>query len=298
MKPAGLGRGLAALIGDGAAEAAPDRDQLVRLAPSRLVPNPEQPREVFATGALEELAASMRVHGVLVPLVARRDERGGYVLIAGERRWRAAQIAGLDEVPVVVRAKPPTAAEQLELALIENLQREDLDPIEAALGYQRLVQKYGHSQEVVARQVGKDRATVANALRLLKLPEAGLKALREGRISAGHARALLGVEDAAQFAEVLATVIARELSVRATERLVRALKKPEPKKKAGPDRAVSRLGDQLTRALGTRVQLKPRKDGGGSILIDWHDGEDLDRLVAVLASPGGPRVPRTPRGHD
>jgi ParB family chromosome partitioning protein len=282
----GLGRGLAALIGDEAAAQAPDRDQLVRLAPARLVPNPEQPREVFATSALEELAASMRVHGVLVPLVARRDERGGYVLIAGERRWRAAQLAGLDEVPVVVRAKPPTAAEQLELALIENLQREDLDPIEAALGYQRLVQKYGHSQEEVARQVGKDRATVANALRLLKLPEAGLRALREGRISAGHARALLSVEDPARFAEVLATVIARELSVRATERLVRELKKPEPKKKAGPDRAVTRLTDQLTRALGTRVVLKPKKAGGGSILIDWHDGEDLDRLVAIL------------RGHD
>ncbi|MFZ5476102.1 MAG: ParB/RepB/Spo0J family partition protein [Myxococcota bacterium] len=285
MKP-GLGRGLAALIGTEAAEAAPDRDQLVRLAPAQLVPNPEQPREVFATSALEELAASMRVHGVLVPLVARRDERGGYVLIAGERRWRAAQLAGLADVPVVVRAKPPSAAEQLELALIENLQREDLDPIEAALGYQRLVRKYGHSQEEVARQVGKDRATVANALRLLKLPEAGLRALREGRISAGHARALLSVEEPEQFAEVLATVIARELSVRATERLVRALKQPKPTKKAGPDRAVARLGEQLTRALGTRVALQPRKGGGGRIVIDWHDGSDLDRLVGMLR--GGP----------
>jgi ParB family chromosome partitioning protein len=245
-----------------------------------LRPNPEQPREVFAPEALESLVASIKVHGVLTPLAARRDG-DGYVLIAGERRWRAAKLAGLTTVPVYVRGAPPTPAEQLELALIENLQREDLDPVEAALGYQRLVQQYGHTQEQVAVQVGKDRATVANALRLLKLPEAGLKALRERAITAGHARALLPVEDPEAFRVALATVVAKELSVRATEQLVRSLKRPAPATKR-PDRSITRLGDQLTRALGSRVSLKPRANGGGRIVIDYNDGEDLDRLVGKL----------------
>mgnify|MGYP003334805321 FL=1 len=242
--------------------------------------SPEQPRETFAPAALETLAASIRAHGILTPLVARKDG-DRYVLIAGERRWRAARLAGLDRVPVYVRGAPPSASEQLELALIENLQREDLDPVEAALGYQRLVQHYGHTQEQVATRVGKDRATVANALRLLKLPPKGLAALKEGRISAGHARALLAVEDPTQFEVALATVIARELSVRATELLVRGIKKPaaEPKK---PDRALSRLGDTLTRSLGSKVQLQPRGKSGGRILIDYASAEELDRLVGRL----------------
>lgn len=282
-----LGRGLAALLGSEAAtEAAPGaapRDHLLRLAPDALVPNPEQPREVFAASALDDLVASLRAHGVLVPLVARRDDQGGYVLIAGERRWRAAKLAGLADVPVVVRGAPPSPAEQLELALIENLQREDLDPVEAAQGYQRLVQRYGHSQEEVAKRVGKDRATVANALRLLKLPPKGLQALRERRITAGHARALLALEDGARFEAALAIVLAKDLSVRATETLVRTMRaeKPKPKTK-GADRVVARLQDQLCRTLGSKVELKPRSDGGGRIVIDWIDGDDLDRLVAVL----------------
>jgi ParB family chromosome partitioning protein len=277
----GLGRGLAALISSDvrdAAPGAPPADQLLQLAPDALRPNPEQPREAFAPAALESLAASIKVHGVLTPLVARRDGEGGFVLIAGERRWRAARAAGLDKVPVYVRGAPPTPVEQLELALIENLQREDLDPVEAALGYQRLVQQYGHTQEQVAQRVAKDRATVANALRLLKLPPEGLRALRERSISAGHARALLAVEEPEAFKVALATVIARELSVRATEQLVRSLKKaPAASKK--PDRGLTRLGDQLTRTLGSRVQLKPRAGGGGRILIDYADAEELERLV-------------------
>jgi ParB family chromosome partitioning protein len=180
-----------------------------------------------------------------------------------------------------VRGAPPSPVQQLELALIENLQREDLDPVEAALGYQRLVQQYGHTQEQVATRVGKDRATVANALRLLKLPDVGLRALKERQISAGHARALLPVEEPDAFAVALATVIARELSVRGTEQLVRSLKKaPPPTKK--PDRSVARLGDQLTRSLGSRVVLKPRAAGGGRIVIDYGDPDELDRLVGKL----------------
>ena len=286
----GLGRGLGALLGGGVdvAEAAPGaapRDQLVRVPVGQLRPNPEQPREIFSEGALEGLAESLRTHGILLPLVARRDTDGGYVLIAGERRWRAAQRAGIAEVPVVVKAQVPTELEQLELALIENLQREDLDPIEAARGYQRLVQRYGYSQEQVATRVGKDRSTVANALRLLKLPEGGLDALRTGRITAGHARALVPVEDPALFTELLATVIAKDLSVRATEALVkertRGGGKPARGQKKLP-RAWQQVADQMTRAVGTRVELRPKRDGSGSILIPWQDREDLDRLVAIL----------------
>ncbi|MFN7146448.1 MAG: ParB/RepB/Spo0J family partition protein, partial [Myxococcota bacterium] len=273
----GLGRGLAALLSTDTREAAPGAppaDTLVHLAIDALRPNPEQPRETFAPAALDSLAASIREHGILTPLVARR-EGDGYVLIAGERRWRAARMAGLERVPVFVRGAAPTLVEQLELALIENLQREDLDPVEAALGYQRLVQQYGHTQEQVAQRVGKDRATVANALRLLKLPPAGLEALKQGRISAGHARALLPVEDSEQFAVALATVITRELSVRATEQMVRGLKKPAaPAKK--PDRGLTRLADSLTRSLGSRVSLKPKAKGGGRIVIDYTDAAELD----------------------
>lgn len=279
-----LGRGLASLLGGDAREAAPGaraQDQLHRVAVDRLRPNPEQPREHFAEGALDELCASVKAHGVLVPIVARRDG-ADFVIIAGERRWRAAKRAGLPEVPVVVRGEDPSPAEQLELALIENLQREDLDPVEAALGYQRLVQHYGLTQEQVATAVGKDRATVANALRLLKLPEAGLKALRERRITAGHARALLALEDAEPFRLALATVIARELSVRATEQLVKNLKRGATEKPKGPSRSAVRLGDALTRALGTRVQVVERSGGGGRIVIDYRDAEDLHRLAARL----------------
>jgi ParB family chromosome partitioning protein len=184
-----------------------------------------------------------------------------------------------------VRGAPLTEAEQLELALIENLQRADLDPLEAAAGYQRLMQKYGLSQEEVAQRMGKDRATVANALRLLKLPPEGLRALREGRISAGHGRALVALEDAGDFAVALATVLARELSVRATEELVRSLRSPKTKKKPEKpqaDRSWQRVTDSLVRTLGSKVALKPRANGSGSIVIDWHDRDDFDRLVAIL----------------
>jgi ParB family chromosome partitioning protein len=292
----GLGRGLDALLGDVVgvvAEAAPGaapRDQLLKLAPSALRPNPEQPREVFDAAALQRLSDSLAVHGVLLPLVARRGEDGGYVLIAGERRWRAAQLAGLAEVPVVVKAQPPTELEQLELALIENLQREDLDPIEAARGYQRLIQRYGYAQEQVASRVGKDRSTIANALRLLKLPERGLEALRSGRITAGHARALVPVEDPALFAELLAVVIAKDLSVRATEALVKERARggtpPGQKPSRKLPRAFQQLAEQVTRAVGSRVELRPKRDGSGTIVIPWHDREDLDRLAGLLRGQG------------
>jgi ParB family chromosome partitioning protein len=285
-RPGGLGRGLAALLGDESREAAfdaPSQDQLLRVPVGLIVPNPQQPRTSFDAAALEELSESIRLHGILAPLLVRR-EGAGFVLLAGERRLRAAKLAGLADVPVFVRAAGTDSLGQLELALIENLQREDLDPVEAALGYQKLIQDYRYNQEQVAQRVGKDRATVANTLRLLRLPADGARALRSGLISAGHARALLPLEDPAQFSLALATVTAKDLSVRATEELVRTLRRPAAKGPP-PDRTLVRLGESLTRTLGTRVAVAPKKDGSGKIVIEYHDASELDRLVGLF----GPR---------
>jgi ParB family chromosome partitioning protein len=193
----GLGRGLASLIPDSALDPVPFPERTAPRSALRTVPiaeiraNPEQPRRSFEPGELQALADSVRAHGVLAPLICRRED-GYYVLIAGERRLRAAALAGLAEVPVIVR-DAHDAGVQLELALVENLQRVDLDPIEAARGYARLSDTYGYTQDEIASRVGKDRSTVANAVRLLKLPEGVLDELRAGRISAGHARAMLPI---------------------------------------------------------------------------------------------------------
>lgn len=283
----GLGRGLASLIPDSAfdAEEGNQSGTPFRMVPiDEIVPNPEQPRRTFDREALQDLASSLKRHGVLSPLVARKHE-GRYILIAGERRLRAAGLAGLHEVPVVVRdAEAP--AEQLELALVENLQRADLDPIESALGYERLVQEYGYTQEEVATRVGKNRATVANALRLLKLPEFVQEAVRDGRLSAGHARALVPVEDVEQLRELVARILAQHLSVRATERLVATATRKDPVVSQGEARRRERTYDYATRllseALRTSVQIRPLKKGGGRIVIDYAGAEDLERLITQL----------------
>jgi ParB family chromosome partitioning protein len=276
---AGLGRGLAALIPDSALDAGNAPASRLRSVPlDEVRPNPEQPRERFEASELEALAASIARHGVLQPLVVRRHE-GAYVLVAGERRLRAAALAGLHEVPVVVR-DAVSPAEQLELALVENLLRADLDPIEAARGYRRLVEEHGWTQGEVGERFGRDRSTISNAIRLLDLCEPGLDALREGRISAGHARALLPVGDARVVARLVARIEAEHLSVRATERAVARLHQPpapEPPKVTYAY-AARKLGD----SLGTSVQIKPRKDGSGRIVVDFADAEDLERLLAAM----------------
>ncbi len=281
----GLGRGFASLIPDsaldvdGEASASP-----VRTVPlDEIQPNPEQPREVFDADALASLADSIRRHGLLTPLVVRRHE-GHYVLIAGERRFRAAGLAGLTEVPVMVR-EAVDPSQQLELALVENLQRTDLDPVEEARGYERLIQEYGYTQEQVAARVGRRRPTVANALRLLKLPAFALQALREGRISAGHARALLPLHDESEVQSVLAKVIAQGLSVRATERLVRDRTRsdiPITREDGAQKRTLDYATRLLREALRTSVSIVPRKTGGGRIVIDYADAEDLERLIHRL----------------
>lgn len=282
----GLGRGLASLIPDSALEmdALPAERDALRVVPiDEIRPNPEQPREVFDKGGLAELAASVSAHGVLSPLVVRREE-GRYVLIAGERRLRAAALAGLTEVPVVVREAPGRST-QLELALVENLQRTDLDPLEAARGFQRLVDEYGYTQDQVAAAVGKDRSTVANAVRLLKLPAFVLAALRDGRITAGHARAMLPLTGEEELRKVLARVLGQQLNVRQTERLVNELVRV-PTVLAHDRRRRERSLDYavklLEEALRTSVAIQPRKKGGGKIVIDWSDAEDLERLVTLL----------------
>lgn len=279
-----LGRGLASLIPDSAldapAEAPRNAHRMVPLDEVRA--NPLQPREVFDAAELQGLAESIKRHGILSPLLVRRDD-GRYILIAGERRLRAAALAGLTEVPVVVRDVDARAA-QLEIALVENLQRTDLDPLEAAKGYARMISEFGYTQDEVAERVGKERPTVANALRLLKLPAHVLDALRGGQISAGHARAMLPVTSHDDSKRLLAKIVAQDLSVRATEQSVGKLLRGEdddaPAAKPTPtwEYATKLLAD----ALHTSVTVKSRRDGSGTIVVDFADAEDLDRLIRSI----------------
>jgi ParB family chromosome partitioning protein len=260
-----------------------ERDALRVVPIDEIRPNPEQPREVFAKEAIEELSSSIKAHGVLMPLVVRREE-GRYVLIAGERRLRAAALAGLTEVPVLVR-DAMDRSKQLELALVENLQRSDLDPIESARGFQRLIDEYGYTQDQVAASVGKDRSTVANAVRLLKLPEFVHAALRDGRISAGHARAMLPLTSEEELRKVLVKVVAQGLNVRQTERLVGELVRVPAVVTAERKRREKTL-DYATKLLeealhtGVAIQQSPR--GGGRIVVEYSDGEELERLISWM----------------
>ena len=293
MTRSSLGRGLAAIIPDNlfddddsygsAADGASSALRLVDI--ERIRPNPEQPRMTFSGQALEQLAESVRTHGVLTPLLVRHDERGqDYVLIAGERRLRAAGLAGVERVPCWVR-EHLSSREQLELALVENIQREDLDPIETAESYHRLVHEFGLTQAEVARRVGKDRATVANAIRLLRLPQQALAEVRQGRISAGHGKALLGLSDDQQLLRILSEVVAKDLSVRATERLVASLVRPKGQRARRPSPAMVKLGDRLSRAVGSKVKVEPRARGEkGRIVIDYTSKDELEALVARLSA--------------
>ncbi len=290
MSRSSLGRGLAALIPSDILDA-PGRTPAMResnrgalrMVPlDQVSPNPEQPRVRFSVASLESLASSIAEHGVITPLLVRRGENGGYTLIAGERRLRASGLAGMEEVPVWIREEVGSE-EQLLLALVENIQREDLDPIETAQAYQRLMGDFRLTQDQVARRVGKDRTTVANAIRLLKLPDFAVSQLRTGAISAGHAKALLAIPDEPRLRDALGKVIGDGLSVRATEKHVQGLLKTRRSRVRLPPlyRHASAL---LTKALGTKVRIEPRSRGKrGQIIIDYHGQEDLTRLVDWLA---------------
>jgi len=280
-----LGKGLSALIAD-----TPDlRASTLELDIDLLAPSRVQPRSRPSESRLAELAASIKANGIIQPIVVRRTD-GGYQIIAGERRWRAAQLAGLHRVPVTLREVPKgDDGKLLELALIENIQRENLNPIEEAGAYRRLLHEFHLTQEQVAVAVGKDRATVANYLRLLKLPEDVRRAVAAGDLSMGHARALLGLDDGAAAGRAAREVISRGLSVRATEALVARLVKGTASRK-GPPRAADvhtrAAEEQLSVALGTRTRiLRARK--GGTIAIAFANEDELQRLYEKLTGQDG-----------
>lgn len=282
----GLGRGLSALMAD----VAPAEAVMAERKPEAVVPiedvapNPEQPRRRFSEDALNELAASIRTKGILQPILVREVFGGDarFQIIAGERRWRAAQIAQLHEVPVIVRSFDDT--EVLEIAIIENIQRADLNPMEEAAGYRQLMVRFGHTQEKLAEALGKSRSHIANLLRLLQLPDDVQKMLVEGQLSAGHARALITTEDPSALAK---TVVARNLSVRETEKLVKA---PAPR----PDRpapvvvekdADTRVLEQdLSAALGMTVSIDHNPTGqAGKVSIAYASLEQLDEICQMLS---------------
>ena len=280
-RPSGLGRGIASLIPQHPTPiAAPAEIPIARIRR-----NPYQPRRRFATEELEQLASSIREHGVIQPVLVT-ETLDGYQLVAGERRVRAAELAGLERVPAVVRQLAPR--DQLELALVENIQREDLDPIETATAYRQLIEEFGLTQEQLAERVGKARPTVANTLRLLELDPAVQTAVADGTITEGHGRALGGLDPAVQ-PQLLDVVVARDLSVRQTEALVRRLREraerghdPDPApEKAGRDPERERVEEDLRQALGTKVRLD-RTRRGGRIVIEFYSDEELGRLYDRL----------------
>ena len=290
--PPRLGRGLAALFGDLPAQdeggGTPDDPRALPIG--LLDPNPFQPRMAFESEALGDLADSIRAHGLLQPILVRAHptEAGRYQIIAGERRWRAAQMAGLADIPIVRRDL--TDAESAAAALIENLQRENLNPIEEAEGYQRLVKNFGLTHESLGTAISKSRAYVGNVMRLLSLPETVREEVRRGTLSLGHARAVLTVPDPAAAA---AEVLKKGLSVRQTERLAqRLLQPPEVEKTAAPAIDIGQIERDLAIRIGHRVRISASPRGDGSVTIVFEDLFQLDELVARL-TVGGPAKPAT-----
>jgi ParB family transcriptional regulator, chromosome partitioning protein len=280
----GLGRGLSALIPSAAETKVESRDQTATLevAVDRVTPSPFQPRRTFDEGKIEELASSIRNQGIIQPLVVRR-KNDGYELIAGERRWRAAMKAGLARVPVVVRQA--SDHEALQLALVENLQREDLNPIEEASGYRRLQEEFHWSQEEMAERVGKSRPAIANSLRLLALPAEVQQEVTAGNLPAGQARALLGLHTEALIVSACRDVIAKGLSTRETEKMVRLLLVGRKRRRGVPliDPDLKSLVESLQRALGTRVRLLPKaRSNKGKIEIEYYALADLERIIETI----------------
>jgi ParB family chromosome partitioning protein len=308
----GLGRGLGAFFGDEVVESVkndestayvteqkekkksvpkkstedPDFGNEITIKIGRIEPNADQPRKDFREDQLQELAESIRQYGVLQPLLVQK-KGDMYEIIAGERRWRAAKIAGLKEVPVVIREY--SAQQAVEIALIENVQREDLNPIEEALAYQRLIQEFNLKQEEIAERVAKNRTTITNSLRLLKLDAEVQKMLIAGELSNGHARALLGVEKAEQQIALAKKVVEMHLSVRETEKAVKQLAEvPKEKKKKETDTALElvfrELEDRMKSVMGTKVNINRKDKSKGRIEIEYYSEEELERIVDLIES--------------
>ena len=284
----GLGTGLGALLGSDVLTEAEGKQMTLPIA--KVEPNVSQPRAYFDEVALTELAESIKQHGMIQPITVRKLESGYYQIIAGERRWRAARMAGLEEVPVsIIQADDRMAA---ELALVENLQRADLNPIEEALGYRSLMEDFELTQEEVAQSVGKSRPAISNSLRLLALPQEVLELVLAGQLTAGHARALLAIEDDAVKIEAARLIVKKGMSVRQTEALAVSLgknKEKETQKPAGIDyRALA--AKQLESSLGRRVRMTEGRHGG-KIEIDYYDADDREALMTALHAIGN-RLPR------
>ena len=284
-KQRGLGRGLGALIGDFQEE--PESVAVTKLPLQKVEPNPDQPRRTFDEEELQALADSIAAHGILQPLAVRASGGGFYQIIAGERRWRAARMAGLSEVPVVVLEADDRTV--MELALVENLQRQDLNPMEEAEGYQRLMKEYGLTQEEAAARVGKSRPAVANALRLLLLPEEVRSLVEDGTISAGHARAILSLPAARLQKAAAQKIVALRLSVRQAEamckRMLQEEEKPEPKPAPLTVDYVAECEKSLTRRLDRKVRIVNGKRKG-RFELEFYGQEDLQRLYDALLALG------------
>lgn len=278
-KQSGLGKGLGALMLENNVD---DMVSTSTLPINEIIPNKEQPRKTFDEGALQELADSITVHGVLQPLLVRPLLSGGYQLIAGERRWRASRMAGLKEVPVIIREL--SDSEAMEIAIIENLQREDLNPIEEAEGLQALIDKCDYTQEQVAVSVGKSRPSIANALRLLKLPEEVRQMTKEGEISAGHARALLAFDNQAIMYEVAKQIVSDKLTVRDVERLAKRPTKSAEKKQNAKhrDSFYDEVELSLTDVLGRRVKVYNGRSKG-TLEIEFYSLDDLKDIANAIA---------------
>lgn len=278
----GLGRGMAALL---PMTDLNDDGKVYFICPiEQIRPNRKQPRKHFALDKLEELAASIKENGIIQPLVVTHNN-DGYEIIAGERRWRAAQKAGLHELPVVIREASDDAI--MELALIENIQRQDLNAIEEANAYQALIEQFQLSQDEIAKKVGKNRTTITNAIRLLKLPETIQSDIIEERLSMGHARALLSLENEEQINKARHEIIQRQLSVRATEELVRHLKtsahaQEPPKRLQQPDLLMNALEEQLQKRFQSKVTIKKIGTKGGRLEIHFCDPDELTRIIDLL----------------
>ena len=284
-----LGKGLGALLGDYMPEESTETSE--QLPISELQPNPFQPRQALDRKALEGLISSIRENGLLQPVVVRPIKDGGWEVVAGERRFRAVQELGWTSVPVVVREVDDRT--MLVLALIENLQREDLNPLDEARAYRRLVDEFGLTQSQVAERVGRDRSTVANTMRLLGLPDAVHKLVIAGSISAGHARALLGLDDEARVIELANAAAKNGLSVREVEQRVRQRRdtakpmKPGAKTSGTSSAYAARAEQALSRALGTSVRVKLDGASKGKIEVPFRNGEDFERIVEIIVGVGG-----------
>ncbi|OOY13867.1 chromosome partitioning protein ParB [Thioclava marina] len=282
----GLGRGLSALMADvdlnpREPSAAPRRaEQYVPV--ERIEPNPDQPRRDFEPGALEELAASIREKGVIQPLIVRKhpSKPDHFEIVAGERRWRAAQMAKVHELPIILREFNDT--EVLEVAIIENIQRADLNPLEEALAYKQLMSRFGHTQEKLAEALSKSRSHIANLMRLLQLPEEVQTYLREGKLSAGHARAMITAPDPVALARQAVT---KSLSVRDVERLAKKAETPEraPRPKPQKDADTRALEGDLSATIGMKVAIEHSSNGSGKLVVSYDDLEELDRLCQLLS---------------